>query len=76
MNESYKEEIVTENLGHLGLVAAACKILKIAERIDKRIPNTDPRIIVSTGTAVVAMIINGLGFLSCESSFVYGVQFF
>jgi len=33
MNESYKEEIVTENLGHLGLVAAACKILKIAEHL-------------------------------------------
>ena len=36
MNESCKEEIVTENLGYLGLVAAACKILKKAERIDKR----------------------------------------
>lgn len=64
MNESAEEEITTYNLDHYGLVAAVCKKLKIAERIDSKIPNTDPRVIVSTGTAVVAMILNGLGFIN------------
>lgn len=64
MNEAEEQEITTYNLDHYGLVAAICKKLKIAERIDKKIPNSDPRVIVSTGTAVVAMILNGLGFIN------------
>ena len=64
MEELTEETITTQNLDHYGLVASVCEKLKIAERIDSRIPNTDPRIIVSTGTATVAMIINGLGFVN------------
>lgn len=51
----------TESLDHHGLVAAQCQEVKLAERIDKRLKN-DPRRLVSAGTAVVAMILNGLGF--------------
>jgi transposase len=53
----------TFNLDHLGIVAGTWRELKIAERIDALIDNKDPRRVVSCGTAVVAMIINGLGFV-------------
>jgi len=53
--------ISTYTLNHLGIVAGLCKELKIAETIDKIVP-ADPQQIVTTGQAVVAMIINGLGF--------------
>jgi transposase len=43
------------------LVAAVCQDLKIAERIDSRLP-PDSRRKMSAGIAAVAMIINGLGF--------------
>src|SRR4051812_15786793 len=49
-------------MDHHGLVAAVCQDLKIATRIDERISNGDKRRVVSPGTAVVAMILNGLGF--------------
>lgn len=55
------EEVQTVTMDHHGLVAALCKDLKIAERIDKRIA-FDPQRKVSPGQAVVAMILNGLGF--------------
>lgn len=53
--------ITTYSLNHFGIVASACKELKIAEIIDTLIP-PDPQQKVTTGQAVVAMIINGLGF--------------
>lgn len=52
----------TKNLDHHGWVAATYKDLGILEKIHKRIPNKDPRRMVSTGHAVLAMILNGLGF--------------
>lgn len=65
MNENKKEElaIVAENIDHLGLVAAMARELKIADRIDKRLFGGDARRKVTPGQAVVAMIINGLGFV-------------
>lgn len=57
------DNVTTCNLDHLGIVAGACQDLKIAERIDDLIDNKDPRRVVSCGKAVVAMIINGLGFV-------------
>ena len=54
-------EIQTITMDHHGLVAAVCQDLKIAERIDSRLP-PDSRRKVSAGIAAVAMIINGLGF--------------
>lgn len=52
----------SKNLNHLGLVAAMCRELKIAEYIDARITNDSDVRNVTIGQAVVAMIINGLGF--------------
>jgi transposase len=56
------DEARTEVMDHHGLVAAICQDLKIGERIDARIGSKDPRRVVQPGTAVMAMIINGLGF--------------
>jgi transposase len=53
---------ISQNLDHHGLVAATFKDLGIGDKIHARIPNRDPRRIVSTGNAVLAMILNGLGF--------------
>jgi transposase len=61
MIEVSNGEIQTAALDHYGLVAAICRDLKIAERLDCKLPK-DPQRKVSPGTAAVAMIINGLGF--------------
>ena len=60
--EAAGEEVKTQVMDHHGLVAAVCRDLGVAEKIDKRIGNRDPRRIVSAGTAAVGMILNGLGF--------------
>jgi transposase len=52
----------TQDLGHLGLVAGMCKELKIAETVDRLLPPTEKQ--VSHGTAVCAMVLNGLGFVN------------
>lgn len=54
-------QIQTAALDHLGLVAAVCQDLKIARRIDDRL-HYDRQRKISPGRAVVAMILNGLGF--------------
>ncbi len=56
------EDIKTYAMDHHGLVAAVCSDLGIANKIDSRMGRKDPRRIVSTGVAAVAMILNGLGF--------------
>lgn len=56
------KDIKTETIDHHGLVAATCKELKIAERIDKILYGVDTGRVVTPGESVVAMIINGLGF--------------
>jgi hypothetical protein len=61
MFEVAGEEVETLSMDHHGLVAAVCKDLKIAERIDARL-KSEPGRVVSAGQAVVAMILNGLGF--------------
>lgn len=60
MNQSSKYS--TQDLGHLGLVAGVCKELRIAETLDNLLPPTEKQ--VSHGTAVCAMILNGLGFVN------------
>lgn len=55
------DQIQTFPLDHHGIIAAVCKDLRIAERIDGFLGVHEKRI-VSPGQAVVAMIINGLGF--------------
>ena len=61
MLEVGKENIQTVNMDHNGLIAALCKDLKVVERIDARLKSNSQRK-VSPGQAVVAMILNGLGF--------------
>jgi transposase len=57
------DNLKTRVMDHHGLVAAICKDLEIAEKIDARLYNKkDPRRIVSAGTGAVALILNGLGF--------------
>ena len=51
-----------QNIDHLGLVAGMCKELGIADHIDRRAPKVSDEWNVSHGEAVVAMILNGLGF--------------
>ncbi len=60
--EMVGEEIKTLSMDHHGLVAAVCKDLGVSEKIDRRMGEIDERRVVSTGKAVVAMILNGLGF--------------
>lgn len=61
MIQASEEQIKTTALDHHGLIAAVCKDLKIAARIDRHL-KPDAQRKVSPGIAVVAMIINGLGF--------------
>ena len=61
-------------MDHLGLVAGMCKELGIVEHIDKRAPKLSDEWNISHGEAVVAMIINGLGFTG--QSFHMFPQFF
>ena len=53
--------ISTYTLNHLGIVSGLCEELQLRETVDALIP-PDPQQKVTTGQAVVAMIINGLGF--------------
>jgi transposase len=57
---SQEVEYQTQRLDHLGIVAGVCREAGIAEWLDKRAGEN--RRSVSVGTAVVAMILNGLGF--------------
>jgi transposase len=52
-----------ENLDHLGIVAGLIDEIGIVELLNERLW-TDPREKVSTGIAVKAMLLNGLGFVS------------
>jgi len=56
------KELTTEVIDHHGLVAAVSRDLGIADKINRRIGSKDPRRKIQPGLAVVAMIINGLGF--------------
>jgi len=55
----------TEHLGHLGLVAAMIKRLKIVDKINSRLPLDKKKGgKVSHGHRAAAMILNGLGYLT------------
>lgn len=58
------KDFESKRLDHLGLLAGICKELNIASTIDRLIPTNSPDKIVSVGTGVVAMILNGLGFVN------------
>jgi len=52
----------SKNLDHLGIVAMVCREIGLADEID-RIVGVDPRQKVTCGEAVVAMVLNALGFV-------------
>ena len=55
-------EYSSKNLDHLGIVATVCREIGLAGEID-RIVGVDPRQKVTCGEAVVAMVLNTLGFV-------------
>lgn len=60
-----RDTVSSEQLGHLGLVAATIRELGIIERIDARLElNEKKGGMVSYGRRVAAMVINGLGFMN------------
>lgn len=58
----FPEGLRSKTLDHHGLVATVCKELRVAELIDSKIP-PPTGCKVTHGERVVAMIINGLGFV-------------
>ena len=56
------QELQSQRLDHLGIVAGICHEMGLIERIDGQIGETGRK--VSVGQAVQAMILNGLGFVS------------
>lgn len=54
----------SKTLDHLGLVSGMCQELGICEVIDTYCPSQSDEQIVSTGKALEAMILNGLGFVN------------
>ena len=67
---SYNSDTVSsEQLGHLGLVAATIRELGIIEKIDARLDlNERKGGIVSYGRRAAAMVLNGLGFMNSRLS--------
>jgi len=51
----------SQTLDHLGIVAGMCHRIKLIERIDEKVKQTQRD--VSIGQAVQAMVVNGLGFV-------------
>lgn len=62
--QSKEVKYSTKVLDHLGLVAGMCSELKISEIIDQHLPVNSVDKILSTGNAVVGLILNGLGFVN------------
>ena len=55
------DNLTVKRLDHLGIVSGLIRELKIIEQIDERI-EPDPKETITTGEAIAAMIMNGLGF--------------
>jgi len=63
--ELTSETVKSEQLGHLGLIAATIAELGIIEKIDARLKLSESKGgIVSYGRRAAAMILNGLGFMN------------
>ena len=54
----------TKSLDHLGLISVLCQKLGVAKFIDEKVPNQSAYRHISYGELLVAMILNGLGFVS------------
>ena len=60
-----QDTVNSQQLGHLGIMAATIKELGLIERIDARLSlNEKKGGLVSHGRRVAAMILNGLGFMN------------
>lgn len=60
-----QNNVSSEQLGHLGLVAATIRELGLIERIDARLDLDEKKGgLVSYGCRVAAMVLNGLGFMN------------
>lgn len=53
-----------QRLDHLGLVSGFCKEIGLEELINRRMPKVSHKSMISNGTLLIAMILNGLGFVS------------
>ncbi len=63
--ELNSETVKSEQLGHLGLVAAVIRELGIIDKIDARLSlNENKGGIVSDGKRTAAVLLNGLGFMN------------
>ena len=67
-------KITSQNLDHLGLVAGMCDELEIARIIDAATGDQAHNKHLTYGEAVVAMILNGLGFVS-RTLYLYSEYF-
>ncbi|KTD45046.1 IS1634 family transposase [Legionella parisiensis] len=64
-----RDTVSSEQLGHLGLVAATIRELGIIDKIDARLDlNERKGGLVSYGRRVAAMVLNGLGFMNSRLS--------
>ena len=64
-----RDTVSSEQLGHLGLVAATIRELGIIEKIDARLDlNERKGGLVSHGRRVAAMVLSGLGFMNSRLS--------
>ena len=64
-----RDTVSSEQLGHLGLVAATIQELGIIDKIDARLDfNERKGSLVSHGRRVAAMVLNGLGFMNSRLS--------
>lgn len=64
-----RDTVSSEQLGHLGLVAATIRELRIIEKIDSRLAlNERKGGLVTYGRRVAAMVLNGLGFMNSRLS--------
>jgi transposase len=75
MDESEAPQIEVQNIDHLGIVAGIIDEIGLVEEID-RLLGTHSQEHVSSGQALKAMILNGLGFVSAPlylfEQFFYG----
>lgn len=55
-------EVSTKSIDHLGLVAGIIEELEIKQTIEACLPSKSEEKKVSHATAIVAMILNGLGY--------------
>jgi len=56
-------EYSSKNIGHLGIVAGVCKEIGLAQEIDNLVGISEKQV-VTTGEAVMTMVINALGFVN------------